>query len=84
MEKPKEPKAITRMKRDLDEFISGPKQNRIGLSFNLDQDIIEELGGISKLSNSALSMNSLLGNVVSPVSNLNNELDILVQILCSQ
>ncbi|XP_056018923.1 mitotic spindle assembly checkpoint protein MAD1-like isoform X2 [Ostrea edulis] len=60
MEKPKEPKAITRMKRDLDEFISGPKQNRIGLHFNLDQDITEELGGGSNLSNSAFSMNSFL------------------------
>ncbi|XP_061174912.1 mitotic spindle assembly checkpoint protein MAD1-like [Saccostrea echinata] len=59
VEKPEEPTAVIRMKRDFDEFISGSKQNRSGINFNLDQDITEDLG-VPNFPHSVFSVNSLL------------------------
>lgn len=59
MEKPDEPTAVIKMKRDFEQFLSGSRHNGSGLQFNLDQDITEDLG--LSYESSSLSRNSLLG-----------------------
>lgn len=58
MEKPDEPTAVIKMKRDFEQFLSGSRHNGSGLQFNLDQDITEDLG--LSYGSSSLSRNSLL------------------------